>query len=269
MNRELIPVRWFITGRTALRNRPKGRDDWRKPPLGGGPTGSYTMRRTWRRAKQIIAAQGKAGKYLHSYLITHTMPAEYSNEERRGEWRRFLDRFRKERPVSYAWVTELHTGGGAAVGRIHHHMVVSFSSTWWYTKQVRRWSWAYSGSSNGLDIRPVRRGATGYLAKYLCKGLFPEAGTITESAGTSPDAPSLPFRWWGYGGIPTTGITWIRPEESAWCSFKSKRFDGSYLWIPGPLASSWAACSILTTVQGSLPKLPPPRERLPNFGTPG
>lgn len=255
MRKELIPVRWYINGRTALRNRPNRREDIQRAIKGGGATGSYTMRRTWRKAKGVLSAQGKAGKHLHMYLVTHTMPAEYSNEERRHEWRRFLDAFRKLNPVNYVWVTEVHTGGGAAVGRIHHHMVASFSSTWWYTAQARRWSWAYSGSPNGIDIRRVRRGAAGYLSKYLCKGLFEQRTDLLPVAAGTVEVPSLPFRWWGYSGVPTTGITWVETHSLDWCAFSTKWYNATYLWVPGPLAAAWAAHAILSITGADFAKV--------------
>lgn len=271
MRRTLIPVKWYINGRTALRNLPYRKYEQQRMPKGGGATGSYTMRRTWRKAKAVLAAQGKAGKYLYSYLITHTMPAEYTNEERRSEWRRFIDRFRKENPTSYVWITEVHTGtrgtsrsSASALGRIHHHMVVSFPSVWWYSKLVRRWSWAYCGSSNGLDIRPVRRGAASYLAKYLCKGLFdePRKDRLTSEAGKT-DVPSLPFRWWGSSGVPTSGITWIEAGHVDWCAFQVKWYNASHLWVPQALVTAWSASAVLNGVQQGLTKLNEPRSELP------
>jgi len=250
-NSDFLPVHFDIKGRTALRNVPhRSREDWRKPPVGGA-TGSYTMRRTWRKAKNVLKAAGKVGNVLPSYLVTHTMPAECDNVERREHWRRFLDTLRKLKPVCVVWVTERHTGGGPVHGLIHHHAMVVTRSVWWYTKQVRRWSWTYSGTSNGLQIERVRKGIASYLADYLEPAVFsPAPGELVlpEVAG---DGNTLPFRWWGYSGVPTSGCTWIHRQDAQWCSFRTPWYDRQRIWVPGWLVADWISAQVLATVMDS------------------
>lgn len=257
-NSEFLPVVYDINGRTHIRNVPhRTREDWRKPPPGGA-TGSYTMRRSWRRARNVLKAAGKVGNVLPSYLVTHTMPAECDNHERRQYWRKFLDRLRKLDPVLVVWVTERHTGGGPVHGLIHHHAMVVFRSVWWYTKEVKRWSWAYSGTPNGLQIERVRRGIASYLGDYLTPHgpSDPNDGcTLPEVAG---DDFTLPFRWWGYSGIPTSGQTWIHKDSADWCSFRTPWYDRQRVWISTALVGDWISQLVLARVEETTLRLSGP-----------
>jgi len=245
----IIPICWRLDGKTSLRNVPRRNGcDWRQPPRGGA-TGSYTMRRTWRKAAATIKVVSNLGKRYPAYFITHTMPDYYDDIERRESWRRFLDVLRKEGAIAYAWITERHGGTGACNGLIHHHMVAVFPSVWWYTSKVRRWSHAYSASPNGLQIERVRRSAAAYLAPYMAKAipLFGDTLLLTKNAG-SPDLDVLPFRWWGAAGVPQMGCTYLLHAELDQARLRSPWFDKSSVWTSVALTSEWAAQSVFERV---------------------
>lgn len=190
------------TGRTSLRNYPQLCGPSSGP---GDRRGVYTTKRTWRMCKALLGVQRTLGGALPSYLITHTASHTWSNERRRAEFRRFLDRLRKvDGIVSYVWVTERHTGGGKAHGLIHHHLWVTFVRPWNYRAYVVPWSLRYAGSVNGLDVQRVRKHLAGYLGKYLAKA--------------TGDADELPFRWWGAYKIPrSVRMLWPEADRASLC----------------------------------------------------
>jgi len=205
------------------------------------------MNRTYQRAHGVLKAVSKVGRHLPSYLVTHTMSEAYDNHERRASWRKFLDSLRKLNPVCVFWITERHEGGGRVDGRIHHHAVVVMPSVWWYSKQVKRWSWAYSKSTNGLQIERVKRSASAYLGEYLSKGFRSTSGLngeriLTQTAG---DDGTLPFRWWGYSGVVTSGTAWLEHDALLWGTFRTRWCDRTRVWTSTAVASDWASVEML------------------------
>ncbi len=157
-------------------------------------TTKRTRKRFYRVGKvhQALAVEGR------SYFVTHGMPPEYDNEQRRQHFRKWLDRLRKMPGYrGHQWVTEYHDSERTSPelrGKIHHHAVVRFAQRWNYESGVVRWSERYCKSPNGLDIQAVRTGHTGaYMAKAL--------GYLNKANGT---AAELPFRWWGTSRIIRT-----------------------------------------------------------------
>jgi len=177
-----------MTGKTDLHNYyPESwqRRDSKKSPR--NYNGLFTTKRTARNAKAVahIHARLSYGQYV--YLVTHTMRSVWSDRERRGRFRLLLDRIRKEPGyVGHMWTTERH-----ASGKLHHHCVCRFSSTWDYASKVQAWSVRYCASTNGLDIKPPKGPKIGQQAAiYVAKGFwYGIKGQGTDDA--------LPFRWWG------------------------------------------------------------------------
>lgn len=146
----------------------------------------FSPRRSRRRFYSVGRVHTLLAKRERAYFVTHTMAPEWSNDDRRKAFRRFLDRLRKEPGYcGHQWVTEMHPGE-TMQGLIHHHVFVRFTSAWMYRDRVQNWSKSYCGSSNGLDIQAVR---TQHVGGYMGKAL----GYMAKAL----DTDKLPFRWWG------------------------------------------------------------------------
>jgi len=154
---------------------------------GGNYNGLFTTKRTARNAKAVAHIHGRLAHGQRVYLITHGMSNAWGDRERRGRFRLFLDRLRKEPGyLGHMWTTERHVSG-----RIHHHCVARFNGFWDFRTKVQGWSMRYCASTNGLDIRPPKEvKVDGQAAIYAVKGFwYSIKGQGTEDA--------LPFRWWG------------------------------------------------------------------------
>lgn len=249
----MVSFAWSANGRTSLRNWSSLGTDWRKPPKGGA-TGSFSLRSTWRKAAAMASAMDVIHKVYQTYLITHTMPVGYDNAARRMYWRRFLDRIRKENPVSYFWITERHEGNGPSKGLIHHHMTVAFPRKWYYSKLVRGWSETYSRSVNGLDIQLSKGSSGGYCGKYLSKGMAPMTGCLGVTSGQSA-WDTLPFRWWGSSGLVASGFVHMDKALLYEPHFRSPWYARREVWLPTREVAKAIACDSVTQFRQKYPLL--------------
>lgn len=199
----MATLRVRLDGRTDLHNYYSEAFQRRdQQATAGGANGTYTLKRTRTTAKRVARVHALVAKACaHKvYLITHTVSSDYVPRHRVGEpgesrdrvrrrlFRSLLDRIRKE-PLyrGHFWTTELHGGGGANEGTIHHHLAVRMAGYWAYKCKIKEWSKRYSGSVNGLDVSPPQHANRSY--GYVTKAFR----YMTKSAETA----ELPFRWWG------------------------------------------------------------------------
>lgn len=209
-----------------------------------GPTfdGWFTTKRTRQRAVCVGKVHGELAKGQRVYLVTLTHGRwsserrspmeprkEFTGYRRREALRLFLDNLRKvDGYAGHLWTTERHRSGA-----LHHHVVVRFTSAWYWRRVVVKWSHRYCGSPNGLDIVEVMAGdgkkVNAYVAKvlgYCSKGFGKQGGTpcvdefmgtpvkryVDESSGELHDGAwdALPFRWWGTSKVVRQ---WEEPLE--------------------------------------------------------
>lgn len=233
-----------LDGRTNLTTNYAHRED-RAPTVKQYGGKMFSPRRSRRRFYGVGRVHTLLAQRERSYFVTHTMAPEWDNDDRRKAFRRFMDRLRKEDGYcGHQWVTELHNSedtSDAMHGRIHHHVVVRFSSVWYYGARVQRWSKHYCGSSNGLDIQAIR--SSKHVGGYMGKAL----GYMTKAL----DTDKLPFRWWGTSRVARS-VTMrgrdvpvgVKPE---WYKGEAARHTANQCAYAPPHIAL-AACARLTSV---------------------